>query len=70
MKSKSPAPAPQQPQPSVTPAPQQAAQPIQRTASNAEARDRAASNPSAALLAPSDEETTMQNARNQASLMG
>jgi hypothetical protein len=67
-KSKSPAPMPA-PQPSfqqVTPPP---VQPIERTAANPEARDRAASNKSAELLGPAAEDQT-NTATAKSSMLG
>ena len=66
-KSKSPAPTPQ-PVMQITPKEQTPAQPINRNASNAEARDRVASNASADLLSTGG--ATDEEARKQASLMG
>jgi len=66
-KKSSPAPTPA-PQPTVTPIQQTAPEPINRAATNAEARDRVDKNASASLLAQDD---TMDGAmKPQASLMG
>jgi hypothetical protein len=48
-------PAPAAPQPTFTPVAQAPAQPIERAATSAEARDRAAGNPDPNLLAQQDE---------------
>lgn len=63
-------PAPAAPAPTFTQVEQKPTEPIQRAATNAEARDRAASNPGAELLggaaSPEDEAAR----RSQASMMG
>jgi len=67
-KSKSPAPQPV-PQPTITPVQQKPVEPINRTATSAEARDRVDQNKSADLLANPDDEQAKTNA-SQASMMG
>ena len=67
-KSKSPAPQPV-PQPTITPVQQKPVEPINRTATSAEARDRADQNKSADLLAASPEDEQAK-AGAQASMMG
>lgn len=59
---------PAAPQPTATPVEQRPMEPIQRAATNAEARDRVDKNANANLLASDATQDTMQG--SQASLMG